>query len=121
MRSRLVVVSNRAPVEVQRRGAGQEIARTVGGLATALDHAMRERGGTWVAWAGPVNDDRLAPEVTGLTYPIRAVRLKEREVSDYYAGFANQVLWPLCHMFPERCAFQPRFWAAYQQANARFA
>jgi trehalose 6-phosphate synthase len=121
MRSRLLVVSNRAPVEVARGAAGQRITRTVGGLASALDDAMRERGGTWIAWAGAVAADHLTPAMTGLSYPIRTVRLKEREVDNYYAGFANQVLWPLCHTFPTRCRFQPAFWTAYQQANARFA
>ena len=75
MPSRLLVVSNRAPVEVQRAPTGQKIKRTVGGLATALDDALRSQGGTWIAWAGAVTDDRLTPEVTGLSYPIRAVRL----------------------------------------------
>jgi trehalose 6-phosphate synthase len=121
MPSRLLVVSNRAPLEVTRGATGPRITRTVGGLATALDDALRERGGTWVAWAGTCADETLSPAATGLPYPVRAVRLKEREVSNYYAGFANQVLWPLCHMFPTRCCFQPTFWTAYQQANARFA
>ncbi len=118
---RMLVVSNRAPVEVAVGPAGPRLVRTVGGLGTALDDALREHGGTWIAWVGPHADDVLAPETTGLPYRIRGVRLKEREVNNYYAGFANRVLWPLCHMFTSRCSFEPTFWAAYRQANERFA
>ena len=119
--SRLVVVSNRAPVEMVRGPQGVSALRTVGGLAGALDDALRLHGGTWIAWVGQHVPDELPPETTGLAYPIRAVRLKEREVSHYYAGFSNQVLWPLCHMFPSRCRIQQNYWMAYRAANERFA
>ena len=118
---RLLVVSNRAPVEMTTGADGPQFVRTVGGLATALDNVLRERGGTWVAWVGPHAEEVVAPVASGLSYPIHAVRLKEREINNYYAGFANQVLWPLCHMFTSRCNFQPAFWTAYRQANERFA
>ncbi|HZP43479.1 MAG TPA: trehalose-6-phosphate synthase [Candidatus Binatia bacterium] len=118
MAPRLIVVSNRAPVEFDRSG---RLVRTVGGLASALADALRTRGGTWIAWVGPHAGDELPPDVTGLDFPIRAVRLKDREVNNYYAGFSNQVLWPLCHTFPSRCRFQSSYWTAYRQANDRFA
>ncbi len=119
--SRLLVISNRAPVEIVRNLDGARVVRTVGGLAGALDDALRVRGGTWIAWVGGLASDELPRGTAGLAYPIRAVRLKEREVTGYYAGFANQVLWPLCHSFPSRCRFQPTYWAAYRRANERFA
>jgi alpha,alpha-trehalose-phosphate synthase [UDP-forming] len=118
---RLVVVSHRAPVEVTEGPEGRSVRRTVGGLATALNGAMQERGGVWVAWAGTTIDEVLAPADTGLAYPIRAVRLRDREISNYYGGFANQVLWPLCHLFIDRCHFHTPFWLAYRRANERFA
>ena len=119
--SRLIVVSNRAPVELVRTPDGARASRNVGGLAAALDDVLRARRGTWVAWVGPHAPDELPPDTAGAGYPIRSVRLKERELKDYYAGFANQVLWPLCHTFPDRCRMQPRYWLAYRQANERFA
>ena len=119
--SRLLVVSNRAPVEVERGPDGVRIVRTVGGLAGALDDALRARGGVWIAWIGPHAGDELPAGTAGLPYPIRAVRLKDREVNDYYNGFANQVLWPLCHTFPDRVRPQATYWKAYRQANERFA
>ncbi len=119
--SRLLVVSNRAPLEATPGGEGYGFRRTVGGLATALDVTLRERPGVWIAWAGTAGDEVLTPEQTGLPYPIHTVHLSEREVDNYYGGFANQVLWPLCHIFPTRCEFDPNYWGAYRRVNERFA
>src|SRR2546427_6388739 len=119
--SRLVVVSNRAPLEMVRGPQGVRALRTVGGLAGALDDALRAHGGTWIAWGGPHAHDELRPETTGLAYPIRAVRLKEREGSHYYAGVSKQGLWPLCHMFPSRCRIQQNYWTPHPAAHERLA
>jgi trehalose 6-phosphate synthase len=120
-RERLIVVSHRAPVEVERTEDGFDTRRTIGGLATALDDVLRERSGTWIAWAGLEAPDVLRPATTGLSYPIRCAQLSETDIDDYYGGFANQVLWPLCHVFPERCRFERTFWPAYRDVNAHFA
>jgi trehalose 6-phosphate synthase len=120
-RRRLIVVSNRAPVEFVRHQGGPRLVRTIGGLAGALDDALRAHGGTWVAWVGSATGGTLPPEQTGLAYPLHAVPLKEQEVRRYYAGFANQVLWPVCHTFPSRCRMERSWWPAYQRVNERFA
>jgi trehalose 6-phosphate synthase len=117
----LLVVSNRAPVEVAGGARGRRLQRTVGGLAGALDDALRDGDGTWIAWIGGSDEAALAPETTGLGYRLRPVALPARDVRRYYLGFATQVLWPLCHTFPDRCRFEPSFWDAYRRANARFA
>jgi len=119
--SRLLIVSNRAPVEFVRTPHGVRAMPTVGGLSAALDDALRVHGGEWIAWVGPHVGDEVPPEQTGLPYALRPVRLKEREIHDYYAGFANRVLWPLCHTFPNRVHMQTTYWNAYRQANERFA
>jgi trehalose 6-phosphate synthase/phosphatase len=118
---RLVLVSHRAPVEVEMDGGTRQYRRTIGGLATALDDALRTHGGVWIAWAGLETPDVLKPAATGLGYPIRCARLTADELENFYAGFANQVLWPLCHVFPERCRFDRQYWLAYQQANTHYA
>ncbi len=119
--TRLLVVSNRAPVEAAPGGEEYGFRRTVGGLATALDVTLRERPGLWIAWAGTAGEEILTPAKTGLPYPIHTVQLSEREVDNYYGGFANQGLWPLCHIFTTRCVFEPAYWGAYRHVNERFA
>src|SRR6185295_9725362 len=118
--ARVIVVSHRLPVELAQPPARQA-TRAVRGFWGALHDTLRTRGGTWVAAVGPHAPDELPPGATGAGYPIRSVRMRERELKDSWAGFDLQVLWPLCHTFPDRCRMQPRYWDAYRQANERFA
>jgi alpha,alpha-trehalose-phosphate synthase [UDP-forming] len=118
---RLLVVSHRAPVEADATSGSTRYRRTIGGLATALDDVLRRRGGTWIAWAGSEVPELLTPRETGLGYPIRCAQLDAEQLENFYGGFANQVLWPLCHIFPERCRFDRTFWLAYREANAHYA
>jgi trehalose 6-phosphate synthase/phosphatase len=59
------------------------------------------------------------PQEAGVCY--RAVSLSAREVSQYYAGFANRTLWPLFHYFVGRAAIDATTWRAYERVNERFA
>ncbi len=123
-----VVVSNREPY-VHRVGTlGPVVERPVGGLVSALDPVMRVTSGTWIAWgSGEADRDRadadgrvgVPPEAP--RYTLRRVHLDRREVAGYYYGYANQALWPLCHMAMDKARFQGRFWRAYQAVNRRFA
>jgi trehalose-6-phosphate synthase len=55
------------------------------------------------------------------SYALRRLWLEEPTFSAYYGGFANEGLWPLCHMVDVRPQFRSDDWAAYQDINARFA
>ena len=50
-----------------------------------------------------------------------AVWLSEEEEEGYYYGFANEGLWPLCHMAHTRPTFRASDWEDYSKVNARFA
>ena len=55
------------------------------------------------------------------SYALRRLWLEEPTFSAYYGGFANEGLWPLCHVVDVRPQFRSDDWAAYQDINARFA
>ena len=104
------------------------MTHATGGVAVALDALMRERGGVWVAHgAGTADRDvvdsrdhiRVPPDQP--SYDLRRLRLDEPEFSRYYNGFANEGLWPLCHVVDVRPQFRPEDWAAYVSVNDRFA
>ena len=91
--ARLVVVSNRVPVPAKDGSAA------AGGLAIALEGALRERGGLWFGWSGKTSD-RVASTPTvvesgNVTFAV--VDLLKKDYDLYYAGFANRALWPVCH------------------------
>ena len=90
---RLIVVSNRVPLP------STSAVPAAGGLAVALEAALKVRGGLWFGWSGKTSEESgAAPQcrtVGSLTYAV--CDLSRRDIQQYYCGFANQALWPICH------------------------
>ncbi|RPH79123.1 MAG: trehalose-6-phosphate synthase [Candidatus Rokuibacteriota bacterium] len=121
----IYVVSNREPVSHVQDGRTIAEVRPASGLVTALEPIMLACGGTWVAH-GSGSADRIVGERIGLpvndpAYTLRRVWLSEQEEAGYYYGFANEGLWPLCHIVHERPQFRTGDWEQYRAVNARFA
>src|SRR5262245_22367536 len=94
-RGRLVIVSNRLPVNLVRRRRRQVWEFSPGGLVSALRPVLAGRQCTWIGWAG-TPDETVAPfEFEGTR--IVPVSLSGVEARDFYEGFANRTLWPLYH------------------------
>ncbi len=124
----LIVVSNREPYEHRTTGRGPAASPGAGGLAAALDAVMRAIGGTWVAWGSGEADflvtdasHRIGVPPGAPRYTLKRIALPAEEVEGYYRGYANQALWPLCHMALHHVRFSASHWAAYRAANRRFA
>ncbi len=125
----LIVVSNREPYlhNYDPRGAITCTPAT-GGVAVALDALMRERHGVWIASGDGTADrvlvdagDKLSVPPDNPSYQLRRLWIDRQEYDAYYGGFANEGLWPLCHLVDVRPKFRSEDWAAYQSVNARFA
>ena len=113
---RLVIVSNRVAV------ASDPKARA-GGLAVALQDALRENGGIWFGWSGKVAAETVVKprlETVGrVTYA--TVDLSRKNYNEYYNGFANRTLWPLFHYRLDLTAFSKQNYSGYLQVNTMFA
>src|SRR3989449_2285900 len=125
---RLVVVSTREPVSHVRRGGRIQTLTPASGLVTAMDPMMRACGGVWVAHGSGDADretadarGRLAVPEDDPRYTLRRVWLTAAEEQGYYYGFANEGLWPLCHIAHTRPTFRASDWEHYQKANLKFA
>jgi trehalose 6-phosphate synthase/phosphatase len=123
-----IVVSNREPYVHRRGRAGVEVERPAGGLVAALDPVMQAVRGTWIAWGSGDADFEVADAAGRVMVPpddpryvLRRLRLSRDEVDGFYNGYANQALWPLCHMAMEHARFRRRAWEVYKAVNARFA
>lgn len=125
---KLIVVSNREPYVHKRSGLRNTVEIPVGGLTSALDEVLKATQGTWVAW-GSGNADKDAVDEENRVqvppddpvYTLKRVWLKPQEVDNYYHGYANQVLWPLCHITLDRVYYRKNFWYYYESANRAFA
>jgi len=91
----------------------------VGGLVSALDPVVSERGGLWIASAEPGTNASPPKSVTG--YEISTVALSDKEMEGYYRRVATGVLWPLFHSFPSRMRTKDVPWEIYRKVNQRFA
>ena len=126
--SRLVAVSNREPYEHFHRTNGIECSVPASGLVTALEPILRACDGTWIAQATGDADRETADENGRLRVPpdhpqysLQRVWLTEDEVKGFYLGFANEGLWPLCHIAHTRPTFRAEDWSHYQTVNRKFA
>jgi trehalose 6-phosphate synthase len=123
--SRLIIVSNRLPFALDSTGEDLwTVTPAVGGLVSAVEPVLRERGGTWIGWpgiAGKIPQGPLADATRDAGYNVVPVTLSETERDEFYYGYSNEVIWPLFHDLQNFCNFEPAYWQAYKQVNERYA
>lgn len=126
----LFVVANREPY-IHMQGAKEKEIETIvpaSGVVTAIEPVLIACDGTWIAHGSGTADRQTVDEHDHLrvppnhpSYTLRRVWLSDEEEKGYYQGFANEGLWPLCHIAHTRPTFRPEDWAHYQTANRKFA
>jgi hypothetical protein len=124
----VIVVSNREPYIHERTEGGVVVKRPASGLVTAVEPVMRACSGTWIAHGSGSADrdvvdarDRVLVPPGQDDYWLRRVWLTPEEEQGYYYGFANEGMWPLCHVAHVRPVFRESDWEAYRAVNQRFA
>jgi trehalose 6-phosphate synthase len=125
----VLVVSNREPYVHNLDDDGSILLqRPASGVVTALEPIMRACGGTWIAHGHGTADrmtvdeaDRLQVPPDEPAYSLRRVWLSDDEYDGYYYGFANDGLWPLCHIAFVRPTFLASDWERYCEVNRKFA
>lgn len=116
--SRLIIVSNRvaAPTADDTPAAG--------GLAIALESALKNRGGFWLGWSGEIAEDNAlnSPrylKANNLEYIL--LDLTKKQINQYYYGFSNRLLWPLCHYRIDLMRYEEEDFKGYIKVNRLFA
>ena len=107
---------------------GIEVQVPASGLVTALEPILNACDGTWIAHGSADADretvdehDRLRVPPDQPHYTLRRVWLTKEEEDGYYFGFANEGIWPLCHIAHTRPSFRAADWEHYQRVNEKFA
>lgn len=124
----LFVVSNREPYMHIKKGKEIECIVPASGLVTAIEPVLKACGGTWIAQGSGSADketvdknDRLRVPPEEPQYALRRVWVTKEEEDGYYYGFANEGLWPLCHIAHARPTFRASDWVQYEAVNKKFA
>ena len=124
----VIAVSNREPYIHLRTSEGIRIQHPASGLVTALEPVMRACSGTWIAHGSGSADretvdrhDRVGVPPGQPLYQVRRIWLTPEEERGYYGGFANEGLWPLCHIAHVRPTFRTGDFEHYRNVNTKFA
>jgi trehalose 6-phosphate synthase len=118
MVSRLIIVSNRVSVP------DPEGPQQAGGLAVAVNAALKRREGLWFGWSGKVSEDSAGSEPRIVQRRRRTtitIDLSPSDYQEYYNGFANRVLWPILHYRVDLAEFNSVELGGYLRVNALFA
>jgi trehalose 6-phosphate synthase/phosphatase len=122
---RVLIVANRLPITVKPTESGVEVQKSSGGLATGLLRPHEQSGGLWIGWSGATEQltDEQQSELDRQLAAMRlvAVPLTSDQVTRYYEGFSNGVLWPLFHYLLDQVPLHVRDWDAYVEVNEQFA
>jgi trehalose 6-phosphate synthase len=124
----VIVVANREPYIHMHDGAGIKVLFPASGLVTAMEPIVRACSGVWIAHGSGSADrdvvdkrDRVAVPPGENEYEIHRIWLTEEEEKGYYYGFANEGMWPLCHIAHTRPIFRQTDWEHYVKVNQKFA
>lgn len=125
----IITVANREPYIHHKDATGNvEMRNPASGLVTAIEPIMRACSGTWIAHgsgnADKENSDRngkLQVPPGNPSYTLKRIWLTDEEERGYYYGFANEGLWPLCHIAHTRPTFRSQDWEQYVKVNQKFA
>ncbi|HHE46166.1 MAG TPA: trehalose-6-phosphate synthase [Bacteroidetes bacterium] len=123
--TRIVAVSNRLPIKLERVKEEWRIRAGGGGLVTAMAPVLRNRGGIWIGWSGTTEEvdwrDLLGDTSSEIGYDLHTVTLTRQELEGFYEGFSNDVIWPMFHDLQTRCKFAPDYWYHYLNVNGKFS
>lgn len=122
--SRIIIVSNRLPVTIDRKQGELIYHPSAGGLATGLKSLDSPKERIWIGWPGKTVDDELERE--SITYQFYRdgmvpVFLSQEEVELFYEGFSNKTIWPHFHYFTQYTVYKDRYWETYKKVNQDFA
>ncbi|MFP4467237.1 MAG: bifunctional alpha,alpha-trehalose-phosphate synthase (UDP-forming)/trehalose-phosphatase [Candidatus Goldiibacteriota bacterium] len=123
---RLIIVSNRLPVEVTKKGAKYDVKNSVGGVATGLSSLDKSYQRIWIGWPGDsVDNEAPAAEKKKISRKLAKDRnipvfLNNEIIENYYYGYSNRTIWSNFHYFMRYTEYRDSYWENYVKANEEF-
>jgi trehalose 6-phosphate synthase/phosphatase len=119
--SRVLIAANRLPVTASSQSGIVKFRRSSGGLASGLMRVARHWPTVWFGWHGlptePATRSTLCSQDSGLA----EIPLTRFEIERFYRRYANCMLWPALHGWPEEARGDETDWETYKQVNERYA
>jgi trehalose 6-phosphate synthase/phosphatase len=123
---KIIIVSNRLPLKVEKNEKSIVFTPTSGGLATGLKSIHESDNALWIGWPGVSKEELNETQVDQIQKSLREmnfkpVHLDNKQVENFYLGLSNKSIWPLFHYFKQNVVFDENQWNAYVQVNEQFA
>ena len=122
---RIIIASNRLPVSAALNGDSVALKPSEGGLATGIRPWHERTAGVWVGWPGDISrftrTQRRKLDRELRAQRIEPIYLSRDQISQYYDGFCNAVIWPLFHYLVDRVPLDTAGWDAYREINDIYA
>ncbi|MCF8452322.1 MAG: bifunctional alpha,alpha-trehalose-phosphate synthase (UDP-forming)/trehalose-phosphatase, partial [Pedobacter sp.] len=122
--SKTIIVSNRLPVKISDENGEYTYSSSEGGLATGLGSIYKDGENIWIGWPGiEVNESGKKADITRNLKDMKLlpVFLSQEEISEYYEGFSNEILWPIFHYYASTYVnYKQSNWDFYQSVNQKF-
>lgn len=123
---RIVLVSNRLPINISYKNRRIFVQPSVGGLATGMSSVHKFYETRWIGWPGIDFDSTDVSSLKDINRELAEqncvpVYLNHNEMENYYFGFSNKTIWPLYHYFTQFVVYESNYWESYVEVNMRFA
>ena len=124
--ARLLIVSNRLPVSVIKRGGDLRLQPSVGGLATGLGSLLEKSyRDLWIGWSGISKERATAGQKNKIKKILEErnflpIFLSQSDIESFYLGFCNRTIWPLFHYFTQHTRYDKNTWNVYVRVNKIF-
>lgn len=128
---RLIIVSNRLPVIVERSDSQLTFKQSAGGLVQGLSASLGtilditgSSDYVWIGWPGTTfeerDQDRVKQELLSKLNAL-PVFMSEEEMDSFYLGFCNSTIWPLFHYMATWATYDEKNFRVYYKVNQKFA
>ena len=117
----LIIAADAMPRNFALRGkAVSQIP--AGGVAVILDSIAQATSATYIGRSRVHNQSAdFTVKTTKGRYHLKSIALTPAEEAGHYNGFANQTLWPLCHVAFEEPRFVTKWYETYKKVNQKYA
>ncbi len=123
---RLIIVSNRLPMNISRQNNELDFTPAIGGLATGMKSVYKRVDSLWIGWSGIERDQLRDKDMEEFNSVMKEEKchpifIEKNLIDQYYYGFSNQTIWPLFHYFPQFTKYDKSQWLSYEKVNRIFA
>lgn len=128
-KGRLIIVAYRLPFKIIRENDQVQLFQNSGGLVSAVLSLVDDKKGVqfnpdekiqWIGYADNSPEELEGQELTNESFQAHPVFIPDDVNENYYEGFCNNLIWPLCHYFPSLARYDDIYFESYQQANQLF-